>query len=213
MSAPAVTWQASLLDDATEPEIDRSFSTLARIRLDRTSWVDHAPGWLSGSDELFAALLDGVEWDQRTRHMYDKKVVEPRLTAMWRAESGDPLEPTVLEHMREALSQRYRVEFDSVGLNLYRDGRDSVAWHRDRIAKEIPKPVVALVSLGEPRKFQLRPLEGGRRGRTKTFHLGRGDLLVTGGDCQRRWEHGVPKVAYAGPRLSIAFRHGLRPDA
>jgi alkylated DNA repair dioxygenase AlkB len=213
MSVPAVTWQASLLDAATVPEIDRSFSSLTRIRLDARSWVDHAPGWVHGSDELFAELIESADWGQRTRHMYDKKVVEPRLTAAWRADSGEPLEPPLLEAMREALSERYGVELDSMGLNLYRDGRDSVAWHRDRIPKEVPKPVVALVSVGEPRKFQLRPREGRRRGRTRTFLLGRGDLLVTFGDCQRRWEHGVPKVAAAGPRISIAFRHGLGPDA
>lgn len=80
--------------------------------------------------------------------------------------------------MRVALSSRYRVELDSVGFNLYRDGRDSVAWHGDRISKEIPDPIVALVSLGEPRRFLLRPKEGGK---SRTFHLGRGALLVTGG--------------------------------
>ena len=84
-----------------------------------------------------------------------------------------------------------------MGLNLYRDGRDSVAWHGDHIAKEIAEPVVAIVSVGEPRTFLLRPVShnrdvppGGRR--TLTFHLGRGDLLVTGGACQRRWQHTVP---------------------
>jgi alkylated DNA repair dioxygenase AlkB len=91
-------------------------------------------------------------------------------------------------------------------MNLYRDGRDSVAWHRDRIAKEIEDPIVVLVSLGEPRRFLVRPHGGGR---SRAFRLGRGDLLVTGGRFQREWEHSVPKVAKAGPRISIAFRHGM----
>jgi alkylated DNA repair dioxygenase AlkB len=211
MSSPTVAWQASLLDSATETELDRSFSGLRRIRLDAKSWVDHAPGWVNGSDELFAELLARTDWGQRTRHMYDRKVAEPRLTASWRA-GGDPLEPPLLEEMRQILSERYEVELDSMGLNLYRDGTDSVAWHRDRIAKEIAEPIVAIVSVGEPRKFQLRPLEGRIR-RARSLMLGRGDLLVTGGACQRQWEHSVPKVAHAGPRISITFRHGMDPKA
>ncbi|MGZ6140748.1 MAG: alpha-ketoglutarate-dependent dioxygenase AlkB, partial [Myxococcaceae bacterium] len=66
-------------------------------------------------------------------------------------------------------------------------------------------PIVALVSLGEPRKLLLRPRGGGP---SRSFPLGHGDLLVTGGNAQRTWEHAVPKVARAGPRISIAFRHG-----
>jgi alkylated DNA repair dioxygenase AlkB len=137
--------------------------------------------------------------------MYDQHVQEPRLTAPWSAHSGEPLVPTILEEIRVALSQRYERTFDSVGFNLYRDGRDSVAWHADRIPKEIEAPVVVLVSLGEPRKFLLRPTGGGS---SRSFMLGRGDLLVTGGNTQRTWEHSVPKVSRAGPRISIAYRHG-----
>jgi hypothetical protein len=81
-----------------------------------------------------------------------------------------------------------------------------VAWHRDRIAREISDPIVVLVSLGEPRKFLVRPHGGGP---SRAFRLGGGDLLVTGGRFQRDWEHAVPKVAKAGPRISIAFRHGM----
>jgi alkylated DNA repair dioxygenase AlkB len=205
-----VAWQASLLDGA-EPEVDDSFSGLARIQLDATSWVDYAPGWVSGSDGLFARLLHSFDWSQRSRRMYDKTVLEPRLTSWWRATSGRPLTPPILEKMRRLLSDRYGVELDSMGLNLYRDGQDSVAWHGDRIAKQITEPVVAIVSVGEPRRFQLRPRERGPAPRT--FLLGRGDLLVTGGRCQRTWQHSVPKVPSAGPRISITFRHGLDPKA
>ncbi|MCA1711908.1 MAG: alpha-ketoglutarate-dependent dioxygenase AlkB, partial [Actinobacteria bacterium] len=93
------------------------------------------------------------------------------------------------------------------GFNLYRDGRDSVAWHGDRIRTHITEPVVPLVSLGARRRFLLKPRSGG--GKTVTFMLGDGDLLVTGGTTQRTWLHSVPKVAKADPRISIAFRHGL----
>jgi alkylated DNA repair dioxygenase AlkB len=209
-SSPELIWQPSLLDSAEESSVDQSFSSAQRIRLDDESWVDHGPGWISGADRLFEEVLRSRNWAQRSRRMYDQRVMEPRLTAPWNARSGEPLEPPILEEVRRLLSERYGREFDSVGFNLYRDGRDSVAWHGDRIAKEIEDPIVALVSLGEPRKFLLRPKGGGT---TRTFLLGRGDLLVTGGTTQRKWDHSVPKVAQSGPRISLAYRHDMDPAA
>ena len=204
--SPNLSWQPSLFEVAETPAIDESFAGLTRLQLDPASWIDHAPGWVTGSDALFQQLLDMKDWGQRSRPMYDKRVVEPRLTSLWRATSEQPLEPALLERIRVVLSERYEVELDSVGFNLYRDGRDSVAWHGDRISKEVEDPIVALVSIGEPRKFLIRPKEGGS---SRAFLLGRGDLLVTGGKMQRMWDHSVPKVASAGPRISIAYRHGL----
>jgi alkylated DNA repair dioxygenase AlkB len=205
-SSPDLVWQPSLLAIAETIDIDRTFSAMPRIHLDEESWLDHAPGWVSGADRLFDEILGSRRWEQRSRHMYDKKVQEPRLTAPWSRDSGQPLEPSILEEIRLVLSERYGREFDSVGFNLYRDGRDSVAWHADRISKEIEDPIVALVSVGEPRKFLLRPKGGGQ---SRAFLLGRGDLLVTGGKTQREWEHSVPKVARAGPRISLAYRHNM----
>jgi alkylated DNA repair dioxygenase AlkB len=207
-----LTWQPSLLDSGPEPAVDETFAGAVRIQLDRASWIERVPGWVSGSDALFELLVRTAEWGQRTRKMWDHEVVEPRLTAWWGAELGRPLQPAILERMRRALSARYGVDFDSMGLNLYRDGRDSVAWHGDRIAREIAEPLVAIVSVGEPRKFLLRskaPVDGRRA--TQRLVLGRGELLVTGGATQRAWEHSVPKVAAAGPRMSLTFRHGLLP--
>jgi alkylated DNA repair dioxygenase AlkB len=203
-------WQPSLLAAGEEPSCNRSFETLRRIDLDDESWVDYAPEWVSGADRLFEEILAGRDWGQRSRHMYEGKVKEPRLTASWSVRSGEQLKPRILEEMRTVLSTRYAREFDSVGFNLYRDGNDSVAWHGDRIRAEIDEPVVALVSLGEPRKFLMRPAGGGA---SRSFALGRGDLLVTGGKSQRMWEHSVPKVARAGPRISLAYRHDLDPAA
>jgi hypothetical protein len=202
-------FQTSLLD-AEAPSFDRSFSRLERIPLDETSWVDWAPGWVSGSDRIFAEILGSRRWQARTRWMFDRRVVEPRLTAPWSLGAGVPLEPAIVDALRVALGERYGVVFDSAGFNLYRDGRDGVAWHGDKIVKVIAEPIVPLVSLGEPRTFLLRPRGGGR---SRAFRLGRGDLLVTGGTTQRTWQHSVPKVARAGPRISIAFRYGLHPRA
>ena len=177
------------------------------MSLDRNAWLDYASGWVRGSDLVFGDVLRAREWGQRTRWMYERQVLEPRLTAMWQLASGEALVPPLLESMRLCLSERYAVLFDSVGFNLYRDGHDSVAWHSDHIGKEIAQPVVPLVSLGEPRTLLFRPRGGGR---SRALVLGRGDLLVTRGLAQRTWEHCVPKVKGCGPRISIAFRYGLK---
>src|SRR5688500_12771762 len=118
MASTDLTWQPTLFD-TTAPSFDASFSTLERIELDPSAWVDYAPGWVDGSDELFAQVLDARDWGQRSRRMYDSRVVEPRLTAPWNLRSGEPLQPPVLEDLRLALSERYGTEFDSVGFNLY----------------------------------------------------------------------------------------------
>src|SRR5918992_4551140 len=207
---PDLMWQPSLLAAVEDVGIDRSFGRMKRVELDPESWVDYAPGWVSGADRLFEEVLTGRDWGQRSRHMYDRRVKEPRLTAPWNSRSGDELQPSILEDIRTVLSQRYDRAFDSIGFNPYRDGNDSVAWHSDRIRAEIEDPIVALVSLGEPRKFLLRPKGGGP---SRAFMLGRGDLLVTGGKSQRTWEHSVPKVAQAGPRISLAYRHGMDESA
>lgn len=205
-----VPYQPGLFDSVGEASFDGSFSSLRRIQLDGSAWLDHAPGWVTGSDRLFEQVLRERRWGQRSRHLYDRRVQEPRLTAPWTLGSGVPLEPPLLEEIRRALGARYGVVFDSAGFNWYRDGQDSVAWHGDRIVKAIVDPIVPLLSLGEPRRFLLRPRSGGR---SIAFRLGRGDLLVTGGSTQRTWLHAVPKVARAGPRISIAFRYGLDPRA
>lgn len=202
-------FQPSLLDRGPAG-FDRSCSGVERIALDRTSWVDLARGWVRGSDALFTEVLVSRRWGERTRWMYDRRVREPRLTAPWSLRAGVPLEPALLDELRVALSERYGVLLDSAGFNLYRDGRDGVAWHSDHVVKEIAEPIIALVSLGEPRRLLLRPRGGGR---SIAFSLGRGDLLVCGGTTNGAWQHCVPKLARAGPRISVAFRHGLDPRA
>ena len=200
-----VSWQPSLWADQSTV-VDASFGDLQRTHLDEDSWVDHAPLWMSGSERAFEELLADVAWSQRRRWVYDREVDEPRLTSWQRIGQESTAACQWLEDARVVLSTRYDVLFDSVGINLYRDGADSVAWHRDRIPAEIVDPIVALVSLGEPRTFLLRPQGGGK---SRAFRLGHGDLLVTGGQTQRRFEHSVPKVKSAGPRMSVVFRHGV----
>jgi alkylated DNA repair dioxygenase AlkB len=202
----SAAWQVSLFGRG-EPALDRAFSTLRRHQLDERAWIDHAPGWLSGAETVFDALAALGDWAQHDRLMYGNLVEQPRLNASWRGPDGKALLP-VLDEAERLLSARYRVDFTSGhgGMNFYRDGRDSVAWHRDKIPPAVPDPHVVIISVGEPRTFRLRP-RGGGQGRSRSFRLGHGDLLVTGGTFQRTWEHAVPKVASAGPRISITMRH------
>ncbi len=199
-----LSWQGSLLGWGA-PAVDPTFAGAVRTELDPTSWVEHVPGWLRGADDLLARLVAGLPWQQRTVVMFGRLVAEPRLT--WWGGPGDPDEP-VLGEARRLLGVRYGRRFASISANLYRDGADSVAWHRDRIRHTGADPVVAIVSLGQPRPFLLRPHGGGP---VRRVELGGGDLFVMGGACQTDWEHTVPKVARAGVRLSVMFREQAEP--
>jgi alkylated DNA repair dioxygenase AlkB len=200
----ALTWQTSLLDDdpGDGPRADPGF-VASRRRLDDGAWIDHVPGWLEGSDALLTTCVASLPWGQRDERIRGRLVPQPRLTASLRLGELPP-ELAILDELGRALSQRYGVRFRTVGANLYRDGRDSVAWHGDRVLRERLTATVATVSLGHPRTFRLRPAAGGS---SVGMVLGRGDLLVMGGTCQRTWKHSVPKVASAGVRVSLAFRH------
>lgn len=153
---------------------------------------------------MFERLTAALDWQQRTVWMYERRLLEPRLTAWWAEESGQPEPLAVLAEARHALGERYGVLFDTIGFNWYRDGSDSVAWHGDLRGPRRPTAFVAIVSVGASRPFRLRPRGGGR---SLSFDAGYGDLLVMGGACQHHWEHSVPKVHHAGPRISITFRH------
>src|SRR5438270_2940792 len=115
---PVVDWQPSLFDGGS-PTLDVSYAALRRIELDSHSWVDYCPGWLAGSDQVFAVLAEQARWQQRTVHMYDRKVLEPRLTAGWSTDATDTDVPPILRDMAVALSARYAVGFDSIWVNLY----------------------------------------------------------------------------------------------
>jgi hypothetical protein len=105
-SAPAVAWQPSLwADDGTA--VDVSFRGLERTQLDADSWVDHCPGWMSGSDQAFEELLRDVAWSQRRRRMYDREVDEPRLTSWQKIGEQTAVASRWLEDARASLSEHY----------------------------------------------------------------------------------------------------------
>jgi alkylated DNA repair dioxygenase AlkB len=198
-------YQGSLFGIAAA-SFDDEFHGLDRHWLDDASWVDFCPGWLSGADQVLDDLVATIEWQHRRVPMYERIVDEPRLTSWWQASSGEPEALPVLGEIRRSLSTRYARDFDSIGFNFYRDGNDSVAWHGDRHRHDVPNPIVAIVGVGEPRPFRLRPAGGGH---SISYPSGHGDLLVMGGACQHRWQHSVPKLSGdIGPRISISYRHG-----
>jgi len=192
--------QRDLFDSGTQPSFDADFRALRRTLLTEGAWIDHVPGWVSGHDALFEELADGLRWRRETMKMYEREVVVPRLLAKVTPDgAGQPL----IDEMRRALSERYGETFVYTTAALYRDGTDSVAFHGDTTARDMPQALVATVSLGAPRRFLMKPAAGGASIR---FALGRGDLVVMGGTCQRTWRHGIPKVASAAPRIALMFR-------
>jgi len=177
-------------------------ATFERHDLGGGAWVDVARNWLGGADDVCTQLIGAVDWRLHRRWMYDRMVDEPRLSRWYRA--GDPLPDEALAWIRVAAGRHYRVRFGAVGLNYYRDGHDSVAFHADRELRLLDDTLVAIVTFGAARPFMLRPQRGGR---SIDLRPGSGDLLVMGGACQATWEHGVPKVAAgAGPRISASVR-------
>ncbi|MCW2829523.1 MAG: alpha-ketoglutarate-dependent dioxygenase AlkB [Aeromicrobium sp.] len=198
-------YQRSLLDIGAAVEI----GPLAprRTMLASGAWVDVLPGWVRGSDDLFLRLEADVPWRAERREMYDRMVDVPRLVCHYGVD--DELPDPMLTDARERLGDHYAAElgdrFVTAGMCLYRDGRDSVAWHGDRIGRgRSHDTMVAIVSLGASRRLSLRPRDGGPQ---TGFALGHGDLVVMGGSCQRTYDHAVLKTARpVGPRISIQFR-------
>ncbi len=207
LAGRSLALQSSLWDVAEEPVLTPLRGRVVRHELSRGAWVDHLPGWVTGSDAVLDVLLGDIGWRADRRQMYDREVDVPRLLRWY---GGDEELPhPLLTRIRTELNDHYGPElgepFVTAGMCLYRDGRDSVAWHGDRIGRgRSADTMVAIVSFGSARPLALRPVGGGESLR---FPLGHGDLVVMGGSCQRTWEHCIPKTATrVGPRVSVQFR-------
>jgi alkylated DNA repair dioxygenase AlkB len=195
-------------DQAVDHDVDLTVGLrrARRVVLGHGAWLDLVAGWLPDADDAFTHLVEDVPWRAEQRQMYDRVVDVPRLVCTY---GGDETLPHPrLAEARSALSEHYAPElgepFVTAGCCFYRDGHDSVAWHGDTIGRgRTQDTMVAIVSLGDPRRLALRPRGGGE---SIGVTMGHGDLVVMGGSCQRTWEHAVPKVASAGPRMSVQFR-------
>ncbi len=151
--------------------------------------------------QLFRWLLENAPWSSETMWMYDRMVDVPRLVARYAAEDLPPLLDAARTRVEAFLGER----FMTVGLNYYRDGRDSVAWHNDHLADMPPQPTIALLSLGATRRMQVRT-----KRRPRVVHgmdLDAGSLFVMSGRSQEYWEHTIAKSPRpSDARISVAFR-------
>jgi alkylated DNA repair dioxygenase AlkB len=191
-----------------------------RIALASGAWLDHHPAWLAPdeADGALAALRGELRWEQREIVLFGRRVLQPRLIA-WAGDlgyrySGQTLEPRAFTPAAGRLLARVQAEtgasFNHVLANRYRSGDDSMGLHADDEPELGPDPLVAIVSLGAPRRLVVRPRDRGDRGR-HDVELGHGALLVMGGTIQRHYVHGVPRQpGAAGERISLTFRTLLR---
>ncbi|EIF34204.1 alkylated DNA repair protein [Burkholderia sp. Ch1-1] len=153
--------------------------------------------------QWFEVSLKNIGWLSRQRMMYDREVAVPRLIATFAREAGDL--PAPLGEAFEAVRALVGAPFNRVGLNLYRNGSDSVALHSDKTDKLVPAQPIAIVSLGASRRMSIRPKAGS--GRIVHIELEPGSCLVMSYASQFTHEHGIPKLGHvSGPRISLAFR-------
>ncbi|MBC7794880.1 MAG: alpha-ketoglutarate-dependent dioxygenase AlkB [Clostridia bacterium] len=167
------------------------------------------------ADRLFSTLERETPWQRGRLHIYGREVLEPRLTC-WYGDLGasytysgrtvNPLPWTdTLSETRGKVESVARSRFNSVLLNLYRDGNDSVAWHADNEPELGDEPVIASLSVGVARRFAVRRRD--RVGSTVRIDLGHGALVVMRGDFQRHWEHSIPKTSRpVQARINLTFR-------
>lgn len=215
-----------------EPSFDARLRGIRSATLSEGAWFEHHSSWLEGHERVFRQLEQSIDWQSHRRVMYEREVDVPRLVA--RAPHEGPL-AELLRSLARTLEARYRRPFPSISLAYYRDGNDSVAFHGDKLGRLVDDSIVATVSVGEPRRFLLKPTRAPRlepvvelshkpsirssaepnfrmqsAGSSLSFELGWGDLFVMGGTCQRTWQHAVPKRSHAHPRISIMFRPDSR---
>lgn len=185
-----------------ELEFDNDFAEIQRIDLDGDSWIEIVPRLVRAPEQLFETLRTSLDWAQRQRWMYDRKVDEPRLTADYQDITTAPV--PALRALAERFSAVYGVPYDGTWVNFYRDQRDSTGWHADYITCKRDICTVPVLTLGHPRRFLIKPRAGGASTRLVPQS---GDLIVMRGRCQSDWLHAVPKQKPdAGPRISINFQ-------
>ena len=177
-----------------------AFDSATHHRLDDHSWITHIRGLVDGDLTLMQQLATLSGWEQRSRWMYHRTVMEPRLTNEMPDLSSAP---TFLIILAAALTEYCDVHYDAIWMNWYRDHQDSTSWHADRPANRPETAVVPVVSLGATRRFLIRPADGGS---SIAFTPAGGDVIIMRGRCQRDWQHCVPKQRTpVGGRMSLNF--------
>jgi alkylated DNA repair dioxygenase AlkB len=191
-----------------------------RIPLAAGAWLEYDPAWLAPdeADAALTVLRAELTWEQREIVLFGRRILQPRLIA-WAGDlgyrySGQTLEPRpfapAAARLLARVQERTGAVFNHVLANRYRSGADSMGLHADDEPELGPDPQVAIVSLGAPRRFVVKPRRKHEAG-WQAPAFGHGALLVMGGTCQRHYVHGVPRQAEAeGERISLTFRRLLR---
>ena len=199
-----------------EPEstwVDRE-APVERIDLGEGAWVDVVRRWIPEADEVHEHLLATVPWQASQLFRYDHLVEENRVGSWWARDKGMALPHPALAEATRVLQHRYQVTFDGFAMLQYRSGTDGQAFHRDTDMKYLDDTIIAILSFGATRPWQLRPRSAKHtdvpgKGATHDLAPASGDLLVMGGRCQADWEHSVPYLgprSTVGPRVSIQWR-------
>jgi alkylated DNA repair dioxygenase AlkB len=187
-----------------QPSLFESIETV--LSDDERGRFAYTPGFIDAAtaETWFAALRDAVVWKSERRKMYDREVDVPRLIAHFRLDVPDAT-PQAIQEAARSVNARVQPPFNSVGLNFYRDGRDSVAPHNDHLNEIVEGSSIALLSLGATRRMVLRAKQPPRR--VMQVDLEPGSLLTMSYATQLHYTHGVPKTNEpVGERISLAFR-------
>ncbi|PVX46676.1 alkylated DNA repair dioxygenase AlkB [Flavobacterium sp. 103] len=179
--------------------------------------IIYFPAFLSKeeADSLFQELIENIPWQQDEITVYGKKHLQPRLTALYGNEgkpysySNITMHPhhwtLTLQKIKSLAESILDTNFTTVLLNYYRDGSDSNGWHADNEKELGVNPVIASLSLGAERNFQLK--HNFDASQKKTIILENGSLLLMKGTTQHFWKHQVPKTSKPiGPRINLTFR-------
>jgi alkylated DNA repair dioxygenase AlkB len=185
----------------THGTIDRK-APVERIQLDETSWVDVVRGFAHETEATLDRLLRDIDWQQNTEIRGGRKVDDPRLYGVVPREYAEN-DPT-FRFTRLILDARYNVKLTGPQLVYYRDGRDSMGFHRDDEMRWVDRTIITGLAFGATRPFQLVSRQGGE---ITSIDMASGDLYVMGGRCQADWYHGVPKRPEGcGPKISAVWR-------
>jgi hypothetical protein len=189
---------------ATHGTIDRK-APRERVQLDETSWVDVVRGFAEDTHATLERLLREIDWQQNRQIRGGRMVDDPRLYGLVPRAQADA-DPT-FHFTRLVLEARYRVRLTGPHLVLYRNGRDSMGFHRDDELRWLDRTIIAGLAFGATRPFELKSL---RDGTIHSLEIASGDLYVMGGRCQADWLHGVPKLPECEPKISAVWRWTAR---
>ena len=171
------------------------------------------------SDQMFDDLYKNIAWEQEDTILYGRKIALPRLTA-WYGDKGIAYtyskikmipQPwiTILENIKSQVEKGCNTKFNSVLLNLYRNGSDSISWHSDDEKELGENPTIASLSFGDTRSFMLK--HKSQKDLKLNIQLTHGSLLIMGGKTQHYWQHQIPKTrTLSKPRINLTFRKILK---